>query len=64
MKTVNHFIARAALCAAVLALCPMAQSAQSSRASFVPLTSSPGLVLCGPGLVYRCTPQGCYCVRP
>jgi hypothetical protein len=64
MKMPSLFIARTALCAAIIALCPQAQNAASSRASFVPWASSPKLVLCEPGLVYRCTPHGCFCVKP
>ena len=25
---------------------------------------APHVILCGPGLVYRCFPNGCFCVRP
>ena len=64
MKVSRHFIARTALCAAIIALYPQAQNAASLRASFVPWASGHKLVLCGPGLVYRCTPQGCFCVKP
>lgn len=64
MKKPNLLIVRAALCAAIVALCAQAQSVRSSRASFVPWAGSPQVVLCGPGLVYRCTPKGCFCVKP
>ncbi|MGA8530378.1 MAG: hypothetical protein WB622_11735 [Acidobacteriaceae bacterium] len=64
MKIPSLFIARVALCAAIAALCLQPQTARTSRASFVPWTASPGVILCGPGLVYRCTTHGCYCVKP
>lgn len=64
MKMTRLVVARAALCAAIVALVPQAQSVRNSRASFVPWVGSPGVVLCGPGLVYRCTPKGCFCVKP
>lgn len=64
MKIPSRFIARTALCAAILALCPQVQSARTSRASFVSWAPGPKVILCGPGLVYRCTPKGCFCVKP
>jgi hypothetical protein len=64
MKKPSLFIVRAALCAAIFALCPHAQNAESSRTSFVPWTGSPNVVLCGPGLVFRCSSLGCFCVKP
>jgi hypothetical protein len=62
MKMRSLFIARTVLCAAFIALCAQGQNAGSSRA----LSSSTGSseILCGPGLVYRCTPLGCFCVKP
>jgi len=59
MKMPSLFIARTALCAAIIALCAQG----SSRASSVPRAGS-SEILCGPGLVYRCTPLGCFCVKP
>lgn len=64
MKMPSVFIARAALCALIIALCPQAQNAGTTRASLVLRAGGPRVILCGPGLVYRCTPQGCFCVRP
>ena len=64
MKMPGLLIARTALCAAIIALCPQAQSARHARTAFVPWTGSPSVVLCGPGLVYQCTPKGCFCVKP
>ncbi|MGC2638113.1 MAG: hypothetical protein WA294_13100 [Acidobacteriaceae bacterium] len=64
MKKTSLFIARASLFAALIALCPQTQKAESTHASMVPWASSPGVILCGPGLVYRCTPKGCFCVKP
>jgi hypothetical protein len=63
MKMPRLFIARAALCAAIIVLCAQGQDAGSSRASSVPWAGS-SEILCGPGLVYRCTPLGCFCVKP
>lgn len=63
MKMPNLFIARAALCAAIIALCAQGHDAGSSRASSLPRAGS-SVILCGPGLVYRCTPLGCFCVKP
>lgn len=64
MKKPSLFIARIALCAAIVALCPQTQNAESSRASIAPWAGSPNVILCGPGLVYKCTPLGCFCVKP
>jgi len=63
MKMPSLFIARTVLCAAIIALCAPGQNARSSRASVLPSTGS-SEILCGPGLVYRCTPLGCFCVKP
>ncbi len=63
MKMPRLFIARTALCAAIIALCAQGNHAGSSRPSSLPWASS-SEILCGPGLVYRCTPLGCYCVKP
>ena len=63
MKMPSLFIARTVFCAAILALCAQGQPTGSSRASSLPLAGS-SAILCGPGLVYRCTPLGCFCVKP
>jgi hypothetical protein len=63
MKMPRLLIARTALCIAIVALCAQGQNARSSRASSLPSAGS-SEILCGPGLVYRCTPLGCYCVKP
>jgi hypothetical protein len=63
MKMPSLFIARTALCAAIIMLCAQGQNAGSSRASTVPRAGS-SVILCAPGLVYRCTPLGCFCVKP
>jgi hypothetical protein len=63
MKMPKLFIARAVLCIAVIGLCAQGQNAGSSRASSV-LRAGSSAILCGPGLVYRCTPRGCFCVKP
>lgn len=63
MKIPSLFIVRIALCAAIIALCAQGSNAGSSRASSRPSAGS-SEILCGPGLVYRCTPLGCFCVKP
>jgi hypothetical protein len=63
MKMPSLFIARTALCAAIIVLCAQGQDARSKSASSVALAGS-SEILCGPGLVYRCTPLGCFCVKP
>jgi hypothetical protein len=63
MKMPNLFIARTALCALMIALCAQGQSARSSRASSLPWAGTSD-ILCGPGLVYKCNSQGCFCVKP
>jgi hypothetical protein len=63
MKMPTLFIARTALCIAIIALCAQGQNAGSSRASSLSSAGS-SEILCGPGLVYRCTPLGCFCVKP
>jgi len=64
MRMPSLIIARVALCTAIVALCPQVPVGGSSRASSLPRAGSSSVILCGPGLVYRCTPQGCYCVKP
>lgn len=56
----NLFIARTLLCAAIIALSAQGQPAKSS--STFKLGSRGSSILCGPGLVYRCGPKGCFCV--
>jgi hypothetical protein len=63
MKMPSLFIARAVLCAGIIVLGSQGQNAGSSRASSLPWAGT-SEILCGPGLVYRCTPLGCFCVKP
>ncbi len=63
MKMPSLFIARTILFAAIIALSAQGHNVDSSRASSVPWGSS-SAILCKPGLVYRCTPLGCFCVKP
>jgi hypothetical protein len=63
MKMPSLFIARIALCASIIVLCAQGQDAGISRASSLPRAGD-SAILCGPGLVYRCTPLGCFCVKP
>jgi hypothetical protein len=64
MKMPRLISARTALCVAIVALCPQPQKAASSHTSFVSWPSSPKIILCDPGLVFRCTSLGCFCVKP
>jgi hypothetical protein len=63
MKMPSLFIVRTTLFAAIIVLCAQGQNAGNSRASVLPSAGS-SEILCGPGLVYRCTPLGCFCVKP
>jgi hypothetical protein len=63
MKMPNLSVARTALCIAIIALSAQVQHAPSARASSVPRAGS-SEILCQPGFVYRCTPLGCFCVKP
>ena len=53
------FISSALLCATIFALNAQAQHAKNSA-----LSVGSNVILCGPGLVFRCTPAGCFCVKP
>jgi hypothetical protein len=64
MKMPSLFIIRTALCAAIIVLCAQGQNAGSSPASLLLPSARSSEILCGPGLVYRCTPLGCFCVKP
>lgn len=55
------FITSALLCATI-GLSAQGQHARASRASSLPSATS--VILCGPGLVYRCNQFGCFCVKP
>jgi hypothetical protein len=57
------FIARTLLCATIIAFSGQGQYARSSNASSVRSAGS-SVILCGPGLVYRCSKLGCFCVKP
>ena len=57
------FISSALLCATIFALNVQGQNARSSRSSTGPSTGN-SVILCMPGLVYRCNQFGCFCVRP
>jgi hypothetical protein len=63
MKITRLFTARTALFVALIALCAQGQNAGRSDASAIP-SAGTSVILCGPGLVYRCTPLGCFCVKP
>ena len=59
----NLFIARTLLFAAIIALSAQGQHARSSYTS--PARSAGNsAITCQPGLVLRCTPLGCFCVKP
>jgi hypothetical protein len=53
------FIAAALLCTPIMASNAQAPSARSPR-----ISSGTNVILCMPGLVYRCNQFGCFCVKP
>lgn len=53
------FIAAALLCTPIIASSAQAEHARSTR-----LSSGNFVILCMPGLVYRCNQFGCFCVKP
>lgn len=57
----KRFIARTLLCASIIGLSAQGQHAISSQSS-PGLSTRTSIILCGPGLVYRCFPNGCFCV--
>ncbi|MFZ0318542.1 MAG: hypothetical protein WAL56_05400 [Candidatus Sulfotelmatobacter sp.] len=63
MKLPRLFAVRTALFVAFIALCAQGQNAGRSNASAIS-SAGTSVILCGPGLVYRCTPLGCFCVKP
>jgi hypothetical protein len=63
LKSISKlFISITLLCATVMAL-GQGQQARSPRSSSGPSTGN-SVILCMPGLVYRCNQFGCFCVRP
>jgi len=62
MKMINLeklFIAAALLCTPLIASNAQAPSTTSPR-----ILTSTNVILCMPGLVYRCNQFGCFCVKP
>jgi hypothetical protein len=57
------FIARTLLFATIISLSAPAQLARSTTASSVRSAGS-SVILCQPGLVFKCTKLGCFCVKP
>jgi hypothetical protein len=55
------FIARTLLCTTIIVLSAQGQSLKSSSASS-PLSVGGSAVTCQPGLVFKCTSKGCFCV--
>jgi hypothetical protein len=55
--------ARIGLFIAIIALSAQGQHARSARASSA-LSAGSSVILCSPGLVYRCNKFGCFCVKP
>ena len=53
------FIAAALLCMPLMASNAQAPNLRSPR-----ISSSTNVILCMPGLVYRCNQFGCFCVKP
>lgn len=56
-------IARTLLFATIIVLSAQGQHAKSSSTSS-DFSAGSSAILCGPGLVYRCTKLGCFCVKP
>jgi hypothetical protein len=60
MQSFNKlFIAAALLCTPI-----MASNAQAPNAGSPRISSSTNVILCMPGLVFRCNQFGCFCVKP
>jgi hypothetical protein len=62
MKMINLeklFIVAALLCTPLMASTAQAPSATSPR-----ISNSTNVITCMPGFVFRCTSQGCFCVKP
>lgn len=62
MKMINLeklFIVAALLCTPLIA-----SSAQAEHAKKPTLSSPNSVILCMPGLVFRCNQFGCFCVKP
>jgi hypothetical protein len=55
------FVARTLLFATIIVLTVPGQQLNASLTSFAPSTRN-FAVTCQPGLVFRCTPKGCFCV--
>lgn len=53
------FIAAALLCTPLLA-----SNAQAPKTTSPRISSGTNVILCMPGLVFRCNQFGCFCVRP
>ena len=62
MKTINLnklFIVAALLCTPIIASNAQTQNARTSS-----ISSKHSVILCMPGLVFRCNQFGCFCVKP
>jgi hypothetical protein len=53
------FIAAALLCTPIMASNAQAPNTKSPR-----ISSGTNVILCMPGLVFRCNQFGCFCVKP
>lgn len=53
------FVAAALLCTPI-----MASNAQAPNVRTPRISSGTNVILCMPGLVYRCNQFGCFCVKP
>lgn len=58
------FIVRTLLFATTLSLSGQGQHAISTIAKSAPSAGGNPVILCKPGLVYRCNQFGCFCVKP
>jgi hypothetical protein len=61
-KSLSKLFSSAVLCTVII-LSAQGQHARSSRTSPPPSAGS-NVILCQPGLVYRCNQFGCFCVKP
>jgi hypothetical protein len=60
MLSLNKFIIAAALvCTPIIASNAQTQNARKST-----ISAPNSVILCMPGLVYRCNQFGCFCVKP
>ncbi len=62
MKMIN--LEKLLIVAALLCTPIMASNAQEPNTGNPRISTSTNVILCMPGLVFRCNQFGCFCVRP